>query len=162
MWPPRLNPGSAGRTFPPNEYNGRLSNEMDTRLAGSQVLDLSTIVPLGTPSMILADLGADPIKVESPTGSEDGRRSGPRRGPWVAMNRAKWSVALDITLPASRDVALRLTAGNDVLLANFRGAKAAALGFDKPTIRARWADNRQRYLACALGKRSQPVVNSVW
>ena len=44
----------------------------------------------------------------------------------------------------------------------FLGAKAAALGFDQPTVRARWADNRQRYLACALGNRSQPAVNSFW
>ena len=126
------------------------------------MLDLSTIVPGGTPSTILADLGADLIKVESPTGSEDGSRSGPHRRPRVAANRAKRSVAVDITLPASRDVLLRLAAGSDVLLANFLGAKAAALGFDGPTVRARWADNRQSYLACALGNRSQPVVNLVW
>jgi crotonobetainyl-CoA:carnitine CoA-transferase CaiB-like acyl-CoA transferase len=78
------------------------------------------------------------------------------------VNRAKRSVALDITLPASHDVLLRLAAGSDVLLANFRGAKAAGLGFDEPTVRARWADNRQRYLACALGNQSRPFVNSVW
>jgi crotonobetainyl-CoA:carnitine CoA-transferase CaiB-like acyl-CoA transferase len=153
-----LNPDSAGRTFPPNEYNGRLSNEMNTRLAGSQVLNLSTIVPGGTPSTILSDLGADLIKVESLTGSE-----GPHRRRCVAVNRARRSVALDITLPASRDVVLRLAAGSDVLLANFRGAKVAALGFDdEPTVRARWADNRQHYPACALENRSRPAVNSVW
>jgi len=135
---------------------------MNTRVGGSQVLDLSTIVPGRTPSTILADLGADLITVENPTGSEDSSRSGPHRGPRVAANRAKRSVAVDITLPASRDVLLRLAAGSDVLLANFGGAKAAALGFDEPTVRARWADNRQRYLACALGNRSQPVANSVW
>jgi crotonobetainyl-CoA:carnitine CoA-transferase CaiB-like acyl-CoA transferase len=134
---------------------------MNTRLGGSQVLDLSTIVPGGTPSTILADLGADLITVENSTGS-DSSRSGPHRRPRVAANRAKRSVALYITLPASRDVLLRLAAGSDVLLANFLGAMAAALGFDGPTVRARWADNRRRYLACALGNRSQPVVNSVW
>ena len=123
------------------------------------MLDLSSIVPGRTPSTILADLGADLIKVESPTGSS---RSGPHRRPRIAVNRARRSVAVDITLPASRDVLLRLAAGSDVLLANFGGAKAAALGFDEPTVRARWADNRQRYLACALGNRSQPVANSVW
>jgi crotonobetainyl-CoA:carnitine CoA-transferase CaiB-like acyl-CoA transferase len=52
---------------------------MNTRLGGSQVLDLSTIVPGGTPSTVLADLGADLIKVESPTGSEDGSRRWPHR-----------------------------------------------------------------------------------
>jgi formyl-CoA transferase len=155
-----LNPDIAGRTFLPNEYNGRLSNEMNTRLDGSQVLALSTIVPGRTLSTILAD--PDLIKVESPTGREDGSRSGPHRRPRVAVNRARRSVALDITLPASRDVVLRLAAGSDVLLANFRGAKAAALGFDEPMVRARWADHRPRYPACALGNRSQPVVNSIW
>ena len=194
---PHLNPDCAGRTSPPNEYNGRLSNEINARPAGSQALDLSTIVPGGTPSTVLADLGADGswtterhsaldlrkrvvaeahaahmrercprnadlIKVENPTGSEDSSRSGPHRRPRVAVNRAKRSLALDITLPASRDVLLRLAAGIDVLLANFLGAKAAALGVDEPTARARWTDNRQRYLACALRNRSQPVVNSVW
>lgn len=101
---------------------------MNTRLGGSQVLDLSTIVPGGTPSTILADLGADLITVENPTGREDNSRSGPHRRPRVAVNRAKRSVALDITLPASRDVVLRLAAGSDVLLANFLGRPGGSLG----------------------------------
>jgi crotonobetainyl-CoA:carnitine CoA-transferase CaiB-like acyl-CoA transferase len=101
---------------------------MNTRLGGSQVLDLSIIVPGGTPSMILADLGADLINVESPTGSEGGSRSGPHRRPRVAVTRARRSMAVDITLPASRDVVLRLAAGSDVLLANFLGAKGGNLG----------------------------------
>jgi crotonobetainyl-CoA:carnitine CoA-transferase CaiB-like acyl-CoA transferase len=137
---------------------------MNTPLAGIRVLDLSAIAAGATASMILADPGADVLKVESPTEGED--RMGPRGGPWgayfVALNRGKRSLPLGISLTAGRDVVLRLAAGSDVFLANFRGGNAAALGFDEPAVRVRRADNRQRYLACALGERSQPVVNSVW
>lgn len=135
---------------------------MNTRLGGSQVLDLSTIVPGGTPSTILADLGADLITVENPTGSEDNSRSGPHRRPRVAVNRAKrpWPW----TLPCLPAVMWCCGWRRGVTCCSqiFLGAKAVALGFAEPMVRARWADNRQSYLACALGNRSQPVVNSVW
>lgn len=94
--------------------------------------------------MILADLGADVIKVESPRGGEDSRRMGPHRGSWgayfVPLNRGKRSLALNITKPAGRDVVLRLAAGCDVFLENFRGGKAAALGLDEAAVRAHKPD----------------------
>lgn len=94
-------------------------------------------------SMILADLGADVIKVERP-GGEDGRAMGPHRGPWgayfVPLNRGKRSITLDITTPAGREAVLRLAAGCDVFLENFRGGKTAAWGLDEPAVRARKPD----------------------
>src|SRR5215471_11369153 len=114
---------------------------MASVLAGVRILDLSTIVAGPTASMILADLGADIIKVERPGCGEDGRAMGPHRGSWGAyfavLNRGKRSIALDITTPEGREAALRIAATCDVLLENFRGGKAAALGFDEASVRAR-------------------------
>jgi crotonobetainyl-CoA:carnitine CoA-transferase CaiB-like acyl-CoA transferase len=113
-------------------------------LQGIRVLDLSTIVAGPTASMILSDLGADVIKVERSPDGEDGRAMGPHRGEWgayfVALNRGKRSITLDLGKPEGREVVLRLASGCDVFLENFRGGKAAALGLDEPAIRARKPD----------------------
>jgi crotonobetainyl-CoA:carnitine CoA-transferase CaiB-like acyl-CoA transferase len=93
-----------------------------------------------TASMILSDLGADVIKVERVGGGDDGRAMGPHRGEWgayfVALNRGKRSITLDLAKPEGREVVLRLASGCDVFLENFRGGKAAALGLDEPKVRA--------------------------
>jgi crotonobetainyl-CoA:carnitine CoA-transferase CaiB-like acyl-CoA transferase len=94
--------------------------------------------------MILADLGADVIKVERPGTGEDARAMGPHRGSFgayfAALNRGKRSVALDITKPEGRDAIIRLASNCDVFLENFRGGKAAALGFDESSIRTHKPD----------------------
>jgi len=94
--------------------------------------------------MILSDLGADIIKVERTGGGEDGRAMGPHRGDWgayfVALNRGKRSIALDLAKPEGRAAVLRLASTCDVFLENFRGGKAAALGLDEAAIRARKPD----------------------
>src|ERR1700681_383722 len=114
---------------------------MTSILSGIRVLDLSTIVAGPATSMILADLGADVIKVERPGSGEDGRAMGPHRGSFgayfTALNRGKRSIGMDITKPAGRDAVLRLASTCDVFLENFRGGKAAALGFDEASIRSR-------------------------
>jgi len=113
-------------------------------LDGIRVLDLSTIVAGPAASMILADLGADVIKVERPGDGEDGRAMAPHRGPWGAyfttLNRGKRSVALDIRQASGREAVLRIAATCDVFLENFRGGKAAALRLDEAAVRARKPD----------------------
>jgi crotonobetainyl-CoA:carnitine CoA-transferase CaiB-like acyl-CoA transferase len=113
-------------------------------LHGIRVLDLTTIVAGPAASMVLADLGADVIKVERPGCGEDGRTMGPHRGSWgayfTALNRGKRSLALDIRKPAGREAVLRIAATCDVFLENFRGGKAAALGMDEAAVRARNVD----------------------
>lgn len=108
------------------------------------MLDLSTVVAGPTASMVLADLGADVIKVERIDGGDDGRTMGPHRGPWgaffVPLNRGKRSIAIDVTKPAGREIVLRLASTCDVFIENFRGGKAAALGLDESAIRARKPD----------------------
>lgn len=113
-------------------------------LQGIRVLDLSTIVAGPTASMILSDLGADIIKVERSGGGDDGRAMGPHRGEWgayfVALNRGKRSITLDLGRREGREVVLRLAEGSDVFLENLRGGKAAAMGLDEAAIRARKPD----------------------
>jgi crotonobetainyl-CoA:carnitine CoA-transferase CaiB-like acyl-CoA transferase len=126
-----------------SQYTGSHGMIMPPALHGIRVLDLSTIVAGPAASMVLADLGADVIKVERP-GGEDGRSMGPHRGPWGAyfttLNRGKRSIALDIRKPAGREAVLRVAATCDVFLENFRGGKAAALGLDEAAVRARKPD----------------------
>jgi crotonobetainyl-CoA:carnitine CoA-transferase CaiB-like acyl-CoA transferase len=91
--------------------------------------------------MILSDLGAEVIKVERIGAGDDGRAMGPHRGEWgayfVALNRGKRSIALDLANPEGREAVLRLASGCDVFLENFRGGKAATLGLDEASVRAR-------------------------
>ena len=104
-------------------------------------MDLSTIVAGPATSMVLTDLGADVIKVERPRSGEDGRAMGPHRGSFgayfTALNRGKRSIGMDLTKPAGRDAILRLASTCDIFLENFRGGRAAALGFDEASIRRR-------------------------
>jgi crotonobetainyl-CoA:carnitine CoA-transferase CaiB-like acyl-CoA transferase len=94
--------------------------------------------------MILADLGAEIIKVERIDGGDDSRGMGPHRGEWgayfVPINRGKRSITIDITKPAGRDLVLRLSEKCDVFLENFRGGKATGLGLDEAAIRDRKPD----------------------
>jgi len=111
-------------------------------LAGIVVADLSTVLAGPYCTMLLADLGADVIKVEPPEG--DGTRAwGPpwvgagRLGPddpgvaayYLAVNRNKRSIRLDLKTEAGREVARRLLGRADVLVENFRVGGFAALGF---------------------------------
>jgi len=128
----------------PDTGVGRTHGLMPGILAGVRVLDLSTIVAGPASSMILADLGADIIKVERVGSGEDGRAMGPHRGQWGAyftlLNRGKRSIALDIRQAAGRETVLRIAATCDVFLENFRGGRAAELGFDEEAVRARRAN----------------------
>jgi crotonobetainyl-CoA:carnitine CoA-transferase CaiB-like acyl-CoA transferase len=94
--------------------------------------------------MVLADLGADVVKVERIGRGEDGRAMGPHRGVWgayfVTLNRGKRSIAINIKKPQGREVVLRLASRCDVFLESFRGGKAAALGLDETSVRARKPD----------------------
>ena len=113
-------------------------------LTGVRVLDLSTVVAGPTATMILADLGAEVLKVERIDGGDDARDMGPHCGQWgayfVPINRGKRSIAVDVTKPAGREIVLRLALNCDVYIENFRGGKAAKLGLDETAVRARKPD----------------------
>ena len=106
---------------------------MKLALDGIRVLDFSQFVVGPWATSLLADYGADVIKVERP-GSGDGTRNFDRVfGPgmssyYVGMNRGKRSLELDIARPEAKDVLERLLARTDVLIANFRPGVLERLG----------------------------------
>ena len=101
-------------------------------LDGLTVLDLSTQLSGPYCSMLLGDLGADVIKVERPGRGDDARAFPPfvngQSAPFMTFNRSKRSLALDLKPAAGREICLRLAAGADVFLENFRPGVAERLG----------------------------------
>jgi crotonobetainyl-CoA:carnitine CoA-transferase CaiB-like acyl-CoA transferase len=114
-------------------------------LAGLRVIDLSTVLAGPYATMLLADLGADVVKVEPPEGDAT-RGWGP---PWVgderagtqtaayylAVNRNKRSVRLDLRQPPGAEILRLLLTDADVLIENFRPGSLARLGFDDGVLR---------------------------
>jgi CoA:oxalate CoA-transferase len=108
-------------------------------LEGLKVLDLTRAVAGPYCTMILGDLGASVIKVEPP-GGDLGRAAGLSRvgeqGTYfVAMNRNKKSVVLDVKTPAGKETLSRLIGWADVMVENFRVGVLDRLGFDHETRR---------------------------
>ena len=105
-------------------------------LEGLRVLDLSRMLAGPYGSMLLADMGAEVIKVEEPDGGDPMRVMGPPFLPdgesayFLSINRNKKSMALDLTTPAGRDVFLDLTRVADVVWENFRPGVLTRLGCD--------------------------------
>ncbi|HKT40376.1 MAG TPA: CoA transferase, partial [Ktedonobacterales bacterium] len=110
-------------------------------LANVRVLDLSRLLPGGYATQMLADLGADVLKIEEP-GVGDYARSMPPLArtvgqAFLAVNREKRSVALNLKHPEGREALLRLVDGADALLESFRPGVMARLGLDYETLHAR-------------------------
>ena len=108
-------------------------------LAGIRILDLSTVVLGPYASQILAEYGAEVIKIETPDGDST-RRTGPSTEDgmgaiFLGVNRGKKSVVLDLKQAAGRDALHRLVAGADVLMHSIRPQKLAAIGLDPQTLR---------------------------
>jgi crotonobetainyl-CoA:carnitine CoA-transferase CaiB-like acyl-CoA transferase len=107
-------------------------------LEGIRVIDLTTVISGPVCTTILADQGADVVKVEPP-GGEIGRRTagdGEFTAMFVSANRGKRSIALDLKQPAAVDALRRLIAGADVLVQNFRPGTMERLGLGEPALRA--------------------------
>ena len=111
---------------------------MSGPLDGIVVVDLSRALAGPHAAMMLGDLGARVIKVESPGGGDDTRGSGPPFvGPddepastyYLSANRNKESITLDLKAPDGQDVLTRLVRHGDVLVENFRPGVLDRLGF---------------------------------
>ena len=110
-------------------------------LDGVRVLDLTRLLPGAYATLLLADLGADVVKVEDPRGG-DGMRTLPplasgRNVYFEALNRNKRSITLDLRSPDAVAVLSALIPGADVLVDSFRPSTARRLGVDAASLRAK-------------------------
>ena len=116
------------------------SNEHRGPLAGFRVLDLSSVVSGPMAAVVLADQGADVIKIEPPGWGDGIRGLGASRNGlsaiYAMINRNKRSVAINLKVPAGRDLVLNLVKGADVVLQNYRPGKMARLGLDYESLQA--------------------------
>ena len=111
-------------------------------LAGVRVADLSRVLAGPYCTMVLADLGADVIKVERPEGGDETRSWGPpfaggEAAYYLSVNRGKRSCALDLSQPDGRALALELCAAADVVIENFKVGGADRLGVGYAQVRER-------------------------
>jgi crotonobetainyl-CoA:carnitine CoA-transferase CaiB-like acyl-CoA transferase len=111
-------------------------------LEGIRVLDISQVMAGPFCCMLLADMGADVIKIEPPGTGDSTRQSmgfrlkGVDSPGFLALNRNKRSIALDLKQDADREVLYALVKTADVLIENARPGVAGRLGMDYPTLRA--------------------------
>ena len=110
-------------------------------LVDLRVLDLSRLLPGPFLTMVLADLGADVVKVEDPRVGDYLRAIPPAKGGvsgrYLAVNRGKRSLARDLKQPAARDAFLAMVERADVVVESFRPGVMAKLGLDYETLAAR-------------------------
>lgn len=124
---------------------------MSQPLSGIRILDLSRLLPGAYASQMLADFGADVIKVESPDGG-DYSRSMPPHGPggmglnFLAINRNKRSMTLNLKNAHGKEIFLRLAAQADVVLESFRPGVMARLGLAYEDLKA----TNPRLIYCAI------------
>jgi crotonobetainyl-CoA:carnitine CoA-transferase CaiB-like acyl-CoA transferase len=134
-------PGSAPASGSAPE-SGSAPASRSAPLAGVRVADLSRVLAGPYCTMVLADLGADVIKVERPEGGDETRSWGPpfaggEAAYYLSVNRGKRSCAIDLSQPEGRAIALELCAGADVVIENFKVGGADRLGVGYEQVRER-------------------------
>ena len=136
--------------------------EMTLPLAGVTVLDLSRVLAGPYCTLLLADMGADVIKIENPDGGDDSRafRTPSYNGEstyFLTINRNKRSVALDLKSKSGRDAFLRLVDKADVVVENYRTGVMERLGLGYDVLKQR----RPSLISCAISGygRSGPNID---
>ncbi len=130
-------------------------------LAGLRVVELQGRGPGPFGTMVLADLGADVVKVERPQGGDETRTWGPpfaggEAADYLSVNRGKRSCAIDLSLEEGRGLALELCAGADAVIENFKVGGADRLGVGYQQVRER----NPRVVYCSItgfGSEREPV-----
>jgi crotonobetainyl-CoA:carnitine CoA-transferase CaiB-like acyl-CoA transferase len=123
----------------------------DLPLAGIRIADFSRVLAGPLATMILGDLGADVIKIERPNGGDDTRGWGPPfvgqdAAYFLALNRNKRSVVLDLATGEGAATARAITRTADVVVENFRPGLMAAFGLDHETL----VRENPRLVSCSL------------
>lgn len=120
------------------DSNTEQNQDIDFPLEGVRVLDLSRVFAGPLCGMVLADFGAEVVKVEHPGRGDDTRDWGLRVGLtettyFNSVNRNKRSLGLDLQSPAGQEVARKLARDSDVLIQNFKmgGAERLGLGYEE-------------------------------
>ena len=116
---------------------------MKSALQGIRIIDLTQVMAGPFCTMVLADMGADVIKIESPDGGDMTRRmggagmrmKGGENAPFLALNRNKRSVTLDLKDPQALESLYELVRSADVVIENFRPGVAARLKIDYDTLK---------------------------
>lgn len=115
---------------------------MDSLLEGVRILDLTRVLAGPYASMVLADLGAEVIKVELPSSGDESRGFGPFQNGesayFTSVNRGKKSVTIDLRQERGRDLALGLAETCDVLVENFRPGSMDRFGLGYETVHAKY------------------------
>jgi crotonobetainyl-CoA:carnitine CoA-transferase CaiB-like acyl-CoA transferase len=119
-----------------------VNNPLAEALRGIRVLDLSRLLPGPFLTMVLADMGADVVKIEDPRMGDYLRGMPPltksgMSGRFVAINRGKRSIALDLKVAAARDAFLKLVERADVVVESFRPGVMDKLGIGYAALSAR-------------------------
>ena len=109
-------------------------------LEGVRVLDLTQIMAGPYCTMMLADMGADVVKVEKPNGGDDTRRMGPpfiegESAAFLGINRNKRSIVIDLRSDPGRELAQRMARESDVLVQNFRPGSLDRMGLGYEQVR---------------------------
>jgi crotonobetainyl-CoA:carnitine CoA-transferase CaiB-like acyl-CoA transferase len=130
--------------------NGTAQSEAGP-LAGLKVIDLSHVMAGPTCAMLLADMGADVIKVEKIPGGDDAHRMVPpsidgESAAFLVMNRNKRGIALDLKTEAGSRALSRLLEGADVLIENYRRGTMERMGFGYDALRA----SNPRLIYCSI------------
>ncbi|HLH27165.1 MAG TPA: CaiB/BaiF CoA-transferase family protein [Chloroflexota bacterium] len=105
-------------------------------LAGTRVLELGHIVAGPTAALILADLGADVVKIERPDGGDQARRMSGNGYVFYFLNRNKRSIVLDLKAPAGKEAFRRLVRTADVVLDNYAPGVLDRLGLGYDALAA--------------------------
>jgi crotonobetainyl-CoA:carnitine CoA-transferase CaiB-like acyl-CoA transferase len=106
-------------------------------LAGVRVIEFTHMVMGPAAGLILADMGADVIKIEPVGGDSTRHLPGSGAGYFPMYNRNKRSLCVDLKAPAGRELVLKLLDGADVLIENFRPGTMERLGFGYEALKAR-------------------------
>src|SRR5436189_2994066 len=133
---------ASARVRPEETTRPRLSLALGAMppLDGLRVIDLTRVVAGPFCTMMLGDMGAEVLKIEEPQHGDDSRAWAPYIHGWgsfyLALNRSKKSVALDLKSAQGAEALTRLVETADVLIENFRPGSLAELGFDYRSVAA--------------------------